>query len=131
MTLLDDIKTATRSVIASGNLSEAWEYRQRTSAPTTTPATYGSWTTIYALPTGKRYEETFDDARETLARQEVISLRISDTGPALKPGDQVRDASQVTWAVDAQESGAGGTVRFRCVRDVPNKQTPNRNGGLV
>ncbi len=131
MTILDDIRTATRDVLASGNLSDAWEYRQRTSSPTTTPATYGAWTSVRALQTGRRYEETYDADRETMKRAEVCSLRISDTGPALKHGDQVRDSALVVWAVDAQESGAAGTMRFRLVREIPNKQTPNRNGGLV
>jgi hypothetical protein len=131
VSVLTEIAAATRQVISSGNLSEAWQYRQRTSAPTAASPTYGAWTAMQALPTGKRYEEAYDDAREAITRQEAISLRISDTGPALKAGDQVRDAANVTWAVEAQESGAGGTMRFRCVRDIPNKQTPNRNGGLL
>lgn len=131
MTILDDIKTATRQVIASGNLSELMDYRQRTSSPTTATATYGSWTAVYGLLTGARYEESFSTDRDTLMRMEVRSLRLSDTGPALKHGDQIRDPSSVVWAVDAQESGAAGTRRFRLIRDVPNKQTPQRNGGLV
>lgn len=131
MTLLDEIRTATRDVLASGNLSDAWEYRQRTSAPTTTPATYGSWSAVRALQTGRRFEEQYNEDGQRMSRVEVCSLRISDTGPALKHGDQVRDASQVVWAVDGQESGAAGTMRFRLTREVPNKQTPNRNGGLV
>lgn len=131
MALMDDIRSATQGVVASGVLAEAWSYRQRTSSPTTTPATYGSWTAFYALVTAKRFDDDYNDAHQTMMRRESASLRWSDAGPALKMGDQVKDASNVVWTIDAQESGAAGTVRFRIVRDIASKSQPARNGGLT
>lgn len=131
MSLLDQIRTQIEGVLAPGFLVEAWQYRSLTGLPTAQPRVYGSWTAIQCLATERRVVETFDNERQTSARQETQRLRVSQTQPALFPGDQVRDPSGLTWQVLGALSGGPGTLSYQIGRDIGMMaQAADRKGGV-
>lgn len=129
---LADIQAATRQVVASGALSEAWQYRLMTSSPATDARTYGSWLAIRALCTGRTMVQEYDDRGRGVIRREQARLRVSDASTALRNGDQVQDPAGSTWAVlgVASQSTGSGTVAYTIERAARMVVSPDRGGSV-
>jgi hypothetical protein len=131
MTLRDDIQTALRQVIT--DLGETWQYRRRTSGPSSQTVTYGSYANVVVHASGRSAPQEFEEDSRTVNRMERMRVRVSDALADLYAGDQFKDPDNVVWAVVGIGSNAPGTgtVAYEVERTVPVKADGgNRGGGI-
>jgi hypothetical protein len=129
MTLADDIRSALRSTVE--DLSEVWYYRKITSLPGVEPRTYdAAWTEIDGLATAVSWAQEYDEQRDAQVLRHRARLRVPDSVTALVPGDQVKDSSDIVWAVSARESSAYGSIAYAIMREKPMLAEADRGGGV-
>jgi hypothetical protein len=128
MSIRDDIASQMRLVVGTSGVGASWQYRKRTSAPTTRPETFGTLTSIAGHQSNRTHENEYDEARNAQKRVEKCTFRCSDA-LALVVGDQLKDPAGLYWSVQGIRASGIGTVAYECERAVPIKGEPDRGGG--
>lgn len=111
-------------------MGEALSYRTLTSDPNVESRSHSSYTAFTGLITSRTSRNEWDDRRASFVRVETTTL-IAPSTIALKQGDQIKDGSNIIWAIDTIDSSGPGTITYTMKLAVSTMATGGDRGGGV